>query len=71
MMNEIPILHIHRSGIDYILDIYCNSLLGADQNSPRTLRIKQKCYIPHLIHYIRSVLKECQTCQLHTLRTTV
>ena len=54
-----------------ILDLFYDSLLLVHQVSIRTsLTIKQKLYIPHLMHYIRGFLKGCQTCEIHKAGST-
>ena len=59
-------LGVPESYADCILDLYPSALFGAHQGFLRRFKkIKQKYFIPHLMHYIRSVLKECQICQLH------
>ena len=70
-MNKIQYFTILESCIDHILYLNHNSLFGAYHGSPRTFwTIRQKFFIPHIMHYIRSFRKGWQICQLHKVRPT-
>ena len=61
-----PVFCIPKSYVDHIVNMYHNSILGSHQGFQRNfLTIRETFYIPHFIHYIRCVLKGCQTCQPH------
>ena len=50
---------------DKIITLYYSSLLGGHQGVIKTyLTIGDKFFIPNLMHYLRSFIKECHICQL-------
>ena len=50
---------------DKIITLYHKSLFAGHQGVIKTyLTISDECFIPNLIHYLRSYIKECHICQL-------
>ena len=50
---------------DEIITLYHKSLFAGHQGVLKTyLRISDRFFIPNLIHYLRSYIKGCHTCQL-------
>ena len=64
--EEKVMLAIPESCADKIITLYHASLFGGHQGVIKTyLTISDKFFIPNLIHYLRSYIKGCHTCQLH------
>ena len=64
--EEKVILAIPESCADKIINLYHASLFGGHQGVIKTyLTISDKFFIPNLIHYLRSYIKGCHTCQLY------
>ena len=56
---------IPETCVDKIITIYHKSLFAGHQGVINTyLMITDKFFIPNLIHYLRSYIKGCHTCQL-------
>ena len=64
--EEKVMLAIPESCADKIITLYHASLFGGHQGVIKTyLTISDKFFIPNLIHYLRSYIKGCHTCQLY------
>ena len=59
------VLAVPETCADKIITLYHSSLLAEHQGVVKTyLTISNKFFIPNLIHYLRSYIKECHICQL-------
>ena len=63
--KETAVLDIPEECVDKIITLYHKSLFVGHQGVIKTyLTISDKFFIPNLIHYLRSYIKGCHTCQL-------
>ena len=63
--KEAAVLVIPKIGIDKIIALYHTNLFAGHQGVVKTyLTIKNKFFIPNLMHYLRSFIKGCHVCQL-------
>ena len=63
--KEAAVLAISEVCVDKIIALYHTSLLAGHQGVVKTyLTVKDKFFIPNLMHYLRSFLKGCHVCQL-------
>ena len=63
--KETAVLAIPEACADKIITLYHKSLFAAHQGVIITyLTISDKCFIPNLIHYLRSYIKGCHVCRL-------
>ena len=63
--KETAVLAIPETCADKIITLYHKSLFARHQEVIQTyLTISDKFFIPNLLHYLRSYIKGCQTCQL-------
>ena len=63
--KEAAVLAISEVCIDKIIALYHTSLFTGYQGVVKMyLTIRDKFFIPNLMHYLRSFIKECYTCQL-------
>ena len=63
--KETAVLAIPEKCADKIITLYHKSLFAGLQGVIKTyLTISDKFFIPNLIHYLRSYIKGCHTCQL-------
>ena len=63
--KELAVLAFQESCTDKIITLYHSSLFAGHQGVIKTyLAISNKFFIPNLIHYLRSSIKECHICQL-------
>ena len=63
--KEIALLVIPEICMDKIITLYHASLSAGHQGVVKTyLTIKDKFFIPNLMHYLRSFIKGCHICQL-------
>ena len=63
--KETAVLAIPEECVDKIITLYHKSLFTGHQGVIKTyLTISDKFFIPNLIHYLRSYIKGCHTCQL-------
>ena len=63
--KEAAVLAIPETCIDKIIVIYHTSLFAGHQGVVKTyLTMKDKFFIPNLMHYLRSFIKGCHVCQL-------
>ena len=63
--KETAVLTIPEACADKIITLYHKSLFAGHQGVIKTyLTISDKFFIPNLIHYIRSYIKDCYICQL-------
>ena len=63
--KETAVLAIPETCADKIITLYHKSLFAGHQGVIKTyLTISDKYFIPNLIHYLRSYIKGCHTCQL-------
>ena len=63
--KETAVLAIPEECVDKIITLYHKSLFVGHQGVIKTyLTICDKFFIPNLIHYLRSYIKGCHTCQL-------
>ena len=63
--KETAVLTIPEECVDKITTLYHKSLFAGHQAVIKTyLTISDKFFIPNLIHYLRSYIKGCHTCQL-------
>ena len=63
--KETALLAIPEICTDKIITLYHSSLFAGHQGVIKTcLTIKDKFFIPHLIHYLKSNIKGCHICQL-------
>ena len=63
--KEAAILAIPEICIDKIIALYHTSLFAGHQGVVKTyLMMKDKFFIPNLMHYLRSFIKGCHVCQL-------
>ena len=63
--KEAAVLVIPEICIDKIIALYHMSLFDAPQGVVRSyLTMKDKFFIPNLMHYLRSFIKGCDICQL-------
>ena len=63
--KESAVLAIPETCADKIITLYHKSLFAGHQGVIKTyLTISDKCFIPNLIHYLRSYIKGCHLCQL-------
>ena len=63
--KEKAVLAVPEMYTDKIITLYHSSLFAGHQGIIKTyLTISNKCFIPNLIHYLRSYIKGCHICQL-------
>ena len=63
--KETAVLAISEECVDKIITLYHKSLYAGHQGVIKMyLTISDKFFIPNLIHYLRSYIKGCHTCQL-------
>ena len=63
--KEAAVLAIPEIWIDKIITLYHTSLFAGHQGIVKTyLTMKDKFFIPNLMHYLRSFIKGCNICQL-------
>ena len=63
--KEKALLAIPENCVDKIIELYHSSLFAGHQGVIKMyLTISNKFFIPHLMHYLRSYLSACHTCQL-------
>ena len=63
--KEAAVLVIPKTCIDKIIALYHTSLFAGHQGVVKTyLTMKDKFFIPNLMHYLRSFIKRCHICQL-------
>ena len=63
--KEAAVLAIPEICIDKIIALYHTSLFAGHQGVVKTyLMMKDKFFIPNLMHYLRSFIKGCHVCQL-------
>ena len=63
--KETAVLAIPETCANKIITLYHKSLFAGHQGVIKTyLTITNKVFIPNLIHYLRSYIKGCHTCQL-------
>ena len=63
--KEAAVLVISKICIDKIIVLYHTSLFAGHQGIVKTyLTMKDKFFIPNLMHYLRSFIKGCHICQL-------
>ena len=63
--KDTAVLAIQETCADKIITLYHKSLFAGHQGVIKTyLTISDKFFIPNLIHYLRSYIKGCHTCQL-------
>ena len=63
--KEAPLLAIPMICVDKIIALYHASLFAGHQGVVKTyLTMKDKFFIPNLMHYLRSFIKGCYICQL-------
>ena len=63
--KEAAILAIPEICVDKIITLYHTSLFAGHQGVVKTyLTMKDKFFIPNLMHYLRSFIKGCHVCQL-------
>ena len=63
--KEVAVLAIPEICVDKIIALYHTSLFAGHQGVVKTyLTMKDKFFIPNLMHYLRSFIKGCHVCQL-------
>ena len=63
--KETALLAIPEICVDKIIALYHASLFAGHQGVVKTyLAMKDKIFIPSLMHYLRSIIKRCHICQL-------
>ena len=63
--KEAAVLAIPEVCVDKIIALYHTSLFAGHQGVVKTyLTMKDKFFIPNLMHYLRSFIKGCHVCQL-------
>ena len=63
--KEAAVLAIPETCMDKIIALYHTSLFAGHQGVVKTyLMMKDKFFIPNLMHYLRSFIKGCHVCQL-------
>ena len=63
--KEAAVLAIPEVCIDKIIALYHTSIFAGHQGVVKTyLTMKDKFFIPNLMHYLRSFIKVCHICQL-------
>ena len=63
--KEAAVLAIPEVCVDKIITLYHTSLFAGHQGVVKTyLMMKDKFFIPNLMHYLRSFIKRCHVCQL-------
>ena len=63
--KEVVVLVIPEICVDKIIALYHTSLFAGHQGVVKTyLTMKDKFFIPNLMHYLRSFIKGCHICQL-------
>ena len=63
--KEAAVLAIPEICVDKIIALYHTSLFAGHQGVVKTyLMMKDKFFIPNLMHYLRSFIKGCHVCQL-------
>ena len=63
--KETAVLAVPVTCIDKVITLYHSSLFAGHQGVIKTyLTISDKFFIPNLIHYLRSYIKDCHLCQL-------
>ena len=63
--KETALLDIPEICVDKIIALYHGSLFAGHQGVVKTyLTMKDRFFIPNLMHYLRSFIKGCHICQL-------
>ena len=63
--KEAAVLAIPETCVDKIIALYHTSLFAGHQGVVKMyLTMKDKFFIPNLMHYLRSFIKGCHICQL-------
>ena len=63
--KEAAVLVIPEICVDKIIALYHTSLFASHQGVVKTyLTMKEKFFIPNLMHYLRSFIKGCHICQI-------
>ena len=63
--KETAVLAVPETCIDKIITLYHSNLFAGYQGVIKTyLTMKDKFFIPNLVHYLRSYIKGCHLCQL-------
>ena len=63
--KEATLLAIPEICVDKIIALYHMSLFAGHQGIVKTyLTMKDKFFVPNLMHYLRSFIKDCHICQL-------
>ena len=63
--KEAEVLAIPEICVDKIIALYHTSLFAGHQGAVKTyLTMRDKFFIPNLMHYLRSFIKGCHICQL-------
>ena len=63
--KEAAVLAIPETCVDKIIALYHTSLFAGQQGVGKTyLMMKEKFFIPNLMHYLRSFIRGCHICQL-------
>ena len=64
--KETTVLAIPEVWADKIITLYHSNLFAGHQGVIKTyLTISDRCYIPNLMHYLRSYIKGCHICQIN------
>ena len=64
--KETAVLAIPEVCADKIITLYHSNLFAGHQGVIKTyLTISDRFYVPNLMHYLRSYIKECHICQLN------
>ena len=64
--KETAFLAIPQMHVDKIITLYHSNLFAGHQGVIKTyLTINDRFFIPNLMHYLRSYIKECHICQLN------
>ena len=62
--KETAVLAVPETCVDKVITLYHSSLFTGHQGVIKTyLTISDKFFIPNLIHYLRSYIKSCHSCQ--------
>ena len=63
--KEAAVLAIPEICVDKIIALYHTSLIAGQQGIVKMyLTMKDKFFIPNLMHYLRSFIKGCHICQI-------
>ena len=63
--KEAAVLAISETCVDKIIALYYTSLFAGHQGVVKMyLTMKDKFFIPNLMHYLRSFIKGCHICEL-------